>query len=146
MLVALIIANGSRVRLKRFWKKLDGDQLSEARLQEILKLVSSRKSEMSSIMDFEELIVIHRKFASLNFIALCLPPENEFAVLEFLQYFVEALAAQFESLAEIDIMFQLDKVYMLLDELVSNGSIVQTSKVGAIQAVSLIERGGPVVK
>ena len=43
-------------------------------------------------------------------------------------------------------MFQLDKVYMILDEMVANGHIVQTSKRGALTAVAAMERGGLVIK
>ncbi|TPX47510.1 hypothetical protein SeMB42_g02273 [Synchytrium endobioticum] len=150
MLLAFLISNKERIRLKRVWQSphnITTTTLPDAHgIQQLLISVSSRPRDAASMLDHAGLTAVYRKYASLTFLALCDSDENLFGVLEFIHHFVETLAAQFENLAEIDIMFQLDKVYLILDEMISNGCIVQTSKLGAIQAVAAMERGGLVVR
>jgi len=54
--------------------------------------------------------------------------ENELAILELIHNLVELLDTYFKSVCELDIMFNLERVYMILDEMVMNGCIVETNK------------------
>lgn len=42
--------------------------------------------------------------------------------------FVEVLDKYFSRVSELDIMFNLDKVHIILDEMILNGHIVETNK------------------
>ena len=54
--------------------------------------------------------------------------ENELSMMDFIHCFVETLDWHFGNVCELDIMFHLDSVYMILDEMVCNGQIVETNK------------------
>jgi len=65
--------------------------------------------------------------------------ENELAILELIHLFVETLDAYFSSVCELDIMFSLDRVHMILDEMILNGEIVDTNKKNILDPVYLID-------
>ncbi len=46
----------------------------------------------------------------------------------------------FENVCELDIMFNLEKAHIVLDELVSNGLIVDANKVNVLQVLAQTER------
>jgi hypothetical protein len=54
--------------------------------------------------------------------------ENELSILEFIHMIVETFDSYFEGVCELDIMFNVEKAHMILDEVVSNGEIVETNR------------------
>lgn len=44
------------------------------------------------------------------------------------------------SICELDIMYQLEQVHFLLDEMVQNGYIVETNKANILRPIDLMER------
>ena len=60
-------------------------------------------------------------------------------VYEFLQLFVETLNLYFGSICELDILYHVDKVFMILEEMVnSSGCIVNTNPRLVVDAVRAI--------
>lgn len=90
-------------------------------------------------MDFRADRVIYRRYASLYVIMVVEEGENELAVLELIHLLVEGLDLYFSSVCELDIMFNLDRAHMILDELLLNGDIVETSKRRLLEPVYLID-------
>ena len=72
--------------------------------------------------------ICYRRYASLFFIVGVDDDENELSMMDFIHCFVETLDWHFGNVCELDIMFHLDSVYMILDEMVCNGQIVETNK------------------
>jgi AP-4 complex subunit sigma-1 len=66
--------------------------------------------------------------------------ENELGILEFIHALVETMDKYFESVCELDIMFNLEKAHFILDEMVMNGSIVETNKVSILKPITLMEK------
>ena len=64
----------------------------------------------------------------MYFICLCDMNENELITLELIHHYVECLDKYFGNVCELDIIFNFHKVYLLLDELVLGGEIMETSK------------------
>jgi AP-2 complex subunit sigma-1 len=54
--------------------------------------------------------------------------ENELTYLELIHLFVESMDIYFGNVCELDIVFNFQKVYMLLDEVILGGEILETSK------------------
>ncbi len=44
------------------------------------------------------------------------------------------------SICELDIMYQLEQVHFLLDEMVMNGYVVDTNKLNVLRQIDLMER------
>ena len=72
--------------------------------------------------------ICYRRYASLFFIVGVDDDENELSMMDFIHCFVETLDWHFGNVCELDIMFHLDQVYVILDEMVCNGQIVETNK------------------
>ncbi|CAG8633444.1 31383_t:CDS:2, partial [Racocetra persica] len=54
--------------------------------------------------------------------------QNHLSILELVQAYVEILNTYFDNVCELDIMFNIEKVHVILEEMVSNGRIVETNK------------------
>ena len=72
--------------------------------------------------------ICYRRYASLFFIVGVDDDENELSMMDFIHCFVETLDWHFGNVCELDLMFHLDSVYVILDEMVCNGQIVETNK------------------
>ena len=66
--------------------------------------------------------------------------ENELGVLEFIHNLVETMDKWAGSICELDIMYQLEEVHFILDEMVMNGYIVETCKGATLRPVDLLEK------
>ena len=92
-------------------------------------------------MDYRGMRVVYRRYASLFFIVGTDPEEdNELGVLEFIHALVETLDKYFENVCELDIMFNLEKAQFILDEMVTNGAIVETNKANILKPILLLEK------
>merc|ERR1711862_310555 len=66
--------------------------------------------------------------------------ENELGLLEFIHTLVETMDKWAGSICELDIMYHLEQVHFLLDEMVMNGFIVETNKGNVLRPLDLMER------
>lgn len=67
-------------------------------------------------------------------------PKNELAALELVHALVEALDRHFGQVCELDIMSEPDTVHYILDEMVLNGSILDTNRAAVLEQVALLEK------
>ncbi|CAI2188399.1 1149_t:CDS:10, partial [Funneliformis geosporum] len=72
--------------------------------------------------------VQNRRYASLFFVIGFEEEENHLAILELVQAYVEILNTYFDNVCELDIMFNIEKVHVILEEMIMNGRIVETNK------------------
>ena len=66
--------------------------------------------------------------------------ENELGLLELIHALVETMDRWAGSICELDIMYQLEQVHFLLDEMVMNGYIVETNKSNVLRPIDLMDR------
>ena len=66
--------------------------------------------------------------------------ENELAVLEFIHSLVETLDRYFDSVCELDIMYHIEKAHYIVNEMVSNGYIVENNKANSLNQLSLLDK------
>ena len=66
--------------------------------------------------------------------------ENELGVLEFIHFLVETLDAYFVNVCELDIMFNIEKAYFMLDEIVQCGHIVETNRANVLEHMALLDK------
>lgn len=85
-----------------------------------------RSDEKSNIFEINEFKIIYRRYASLYFIIGCdLNDNNELSYLTFIHFIVELLDKYFESVCELDIMFNIEKIYYMIDEMIMDGYIME---------------------
>mmetsp|Transcript_7385 Transcript_7385/g.10768 ORF Transcript_7385/g.10768 Transcript_7385/m.10768 type:complete len:161 (+) Transcript_7385:140-622(+) len=117
---------------------------------EIIRKCLSRSELQCSFLEYRGYKVIYRRYASLFFIVGTKADinsvegaennENELGMLEFIHALVETMDRWAGSICELDIMYQLEQVHFLLDEMVMNGYIVETNKSSILRPLDLMER------
>jgi AP-4 complex subunit sigma-1 len=84
--------------------------------------------------------VVFRRYASLYFIVGIDDEENELATSEIIHFMVETMDRYFGTVCELDIMFNFDKVHLLIDEVIANGCIVEGSRRNALGPLELLDQ------
>lgn len=114
---------------------------------EIIRKCLSRSELQCSFLEYRGYKVIYRRYASLFFIVGTTADvageensENELGLLEFIHTLVETMDKWAGSICELDIMYQLEQVHYLVDEMVMNGYIVETNKSNILRPLDLMER------
>ena len=71
---------------------------------------------------------MYKRYASLYFCCAVEEEDNELEVLEVIHRYVEILDKYFGSVCELDIIFNFEKAYFVLDEYLLAGQLQESSK------------------
>ncbi|KAL0702912.1 hypothetical protein Bca4012_059034 [Brassica carinata] len=93
-----------------------------------------------SFVEHRNYKIVYRRYASLFFMVGVDDDENELAILEFIHLLVETMDKHFGNVCELDIMFHLEKAHFMLEEMVMNGCIVETSKANILSPIQLMDK------
>ncbi|KAJ1917921.1 AP-1 complex subunit sigma-2, partial [Mycoemilia scoparia] len=74
-------------------------------------------------------------YASLFFIAGIDMEDNELITLEIIHRYVEILDRYFGNVCELDLIFNFQKAYFILDEMIMAGELQEPSKRSVIRAI-----------
>lgn len=123
----LMVNKQGQTRLSRYYEyvEIHKRKMLEA---EVIKNCLSRSREQCSFIEYKDFKLVYRQYAALFIVVGINETENEMAVYELIHNFVEVLDRYFSRVSELDIMFNLDRVHIILDEMVLNGCIVETNK------------------
>ena len=66
--------------------------------------------------------------------------DNELLLMETIHLFVELLDQNFSTVCELDIVFQFNVVYAILDEFVLAGEVQESSKKNILDRVKELEK------
>nr|CAG27845.1 AdaPTin-1 protein [Suberites domuncula] len=131
----LLFSRQGKVRLQKWYQAYQ--QREKKKIQrELVSTILSRKSKMCNILEYRDLKVVYKRYASLYFCCAIEPEDNELIVLEILHRYVELLDKYFGSVCELDIIFNFEKAFFMLDELLVGGEIQESSKKNIIRAVT----------
>eukprot|EP01102_Stenamoeba_stenopodia_P003214 TRINITY_DN13143_c0_g1_i1.p1 TRINITY_DN13143_c0_g1~~TRINITY_DN13143_c0_g1_i1.p1 ORF type:complete len:144 (+),score=27.14 TRINITY_DN13143_c0_g1_i1:114-545(+) len=134
----LLVNKQGQTRLSKYYEYSNLDKRT-ALEGEIVRKCLSRNESQCSFLEYQNYKVVYRRYASLFFIVGVDESENELGILEFIHQIVETFDAYFEDVCELDIMFNLEKAHMIIDEMVLNGSIYETNRNNILAPISLIE-------
>ncbi|THG15413.1 hypothetical protein TEA_027141 [Camellia sinensis var. sinensis] len=98
---------------------------------EIVRKCLARTEKQCSFVEHRNYKIVYRRYASLFFLVGVDNEENELSILEFIHLLVETMdrhSGNMCNMCELDIMFHLEKAHFMLEEMVMNGCIVETSK------------------
>ncbi|KAN0000348.1 hypothetical protein ACTFIZ_000795 [Dictyostelium cf. discoideum] len=129
----LLVNIRGKTRLSQYYESIPFEE-RPAMESEIIRKCLSRTEIQCSFVEYKDYKVIYRKYATLFFIVAVDTTENELAILELIHNYVEILDSCFDNV----IMFNLDKAHFILDEMVSNGDIVEISKQHILEFVNLL--------
>uniref|UniRef100_A0A7S4IKL5 AP complex subunit sigma n=1 Tax=Odontella aurita TaxID=265563 RepID=A0A7S4IKL5_9STRA len=107
---------------------------------EVHRLVTSRDKKYTNFIEYNNYKLIYRRYAGLFFTIAVDVADNELSYLETIHLFVELLDSYFSNVCELDIVFNFNKVYSILDEYMLAGEIEETSKREILDRVKFMEK------
>jgi len=141
MIHAILVINTSgKARLTKFYDP----QFKETEQQQIIKdvfhLVSKRSDHMCNFLDAgkfwnKDSKIIYRHYATLFFIFVVDAQESELGILDLIQTFVETLDKCFRNVCELDLVFHMEKVHYILDEIIMGGMVLETKMTDIIESI-----------
>ncbi|XP_032800352.1 AP-1 complex subunit sigma-2 isoform X1 [Petromyzon marinus] len=130
----LLFSRQGKLRLQKWYVAL-GDREKKKVVKELVQAVLTRKPKMSSFLEWRDLKVTYKRYASLYFCCAVECHDNELLALETIHRYVELLDKYFGSVCELDIIFNFEKAYFILDEFLLGGEVQETSKKDVLKAI-----------
>uniref|UniRef100_A0A1A8MH65 AP complex subunit sigma n=2 Tax=Nothobranchius TaxID=28779 RepID=A0A1A8MH65_9TELE len=132
----LMVNQQGQTRLSRYFEPVE---LNRRAAQEaaVVRCCLSRNKEQCSFVEYQDFKLVYRQYAALYVVVGVSHTENELSIFELIQNFVEVLDRYFSRETNVgfsltrrlnQIMFHLDSVHIILDEMIQNGHIVETNK------------------
>ena len=116
-------------------------EAEKARIEaECHRLVTARDKKYTNFIEYNSYKLIYRRYAGLFFTIAVDVTDNELSYLETIHLFVELLDSYFSNVCELDIVFNFNKVYSILDEFMLAGEMEETSKREILDRVKLLEK------
>lgn len=100
-----------------------------------MHIILCRSPKTSSFVDWKDLKLVYKRYASLYFCCAIEDHDNELLTLETVHRLVELLDKYFGNVCELDIIFNFEKAYFILDEFLMGGEIQETSKEQVVRAI-----------
>lgn len=135
--------NGNQIASANYSQTSSNNQTEaeKARIEaEVHRLVTSRDKKYTNFIEYNNYKLIYRRYAGLFFTIAVDVQDNELSYLESIHLFVELLDSYFANVCELDIVFNFNKVYMILDEYMLAGEIEETSKKEILDRVKFLEK------
>lgn len=123
----LLFSRQGKVRLQK-WFTAYPDKQKKKIMRDLVGTTLSRKPKLCSFLEYKDLKIVYRRYASLYFLAAIEQDDNQLITLEVIHRYVEILDKYFGSVCELDIIFNFEKAYFILDELILGGEIQETGK------------------
>ncbi|XP_015905805.1 AP-3 complex subunit sigma-2 [Parasteatoda tepidariorum] len=126
-------------RLTKFYR-FYSEQRQQLIIRQIYQVVAKRGDtvcnfiEGGNILDDKSVKIIYRHYATLYIVFCVDSSESELAILDLIQVFVETLDKCFKNVCELDLVFHVDKVHYVLNEIVSGGLVLENSMSSILQA------------
>ncbi|XP_055336355.1 AP-1 complex subunit sigma-2-like isoform X2 [Paramacrobiotus metropolitanus] len=131
----LLFSRQGKLRLQK-WYVAQPEKQKKRITRELVNAVLQRKAKMCSFLEWKDLKVVYKRYASLYFCCAIDETDNELMTLEVIHRYVELLDKYFGSVCELDIIFNFEKAYFILDEFIIGGEVQETSKKNVLKAIS----------
>ncbi|KAJ7786055.1 AP complex, mu/sigma subunit [Mycena metata] len=121
----LLFSRQGKLRLAK-WFNTTNPKTKAHIIKDLTQQVLARRPRMCNVLESVDTRVIYRRYASLFFVCGIDAADNELMTLEILHRYVEVL----------DNIFNFQKAYAVLDELVMAGEFQESSKSSALRSVN----------
>ncbi|EMG48531.1 vas2 AP-1 complex subunit sigma-1 [Candida maltosa Xu316] len=130
-----LISRQGKNRLSKWYETISQKEKSKI-IRELSTIILSRRAKMCNVLEYKDLKVIYRRYASLFFVIGVDSDDNELIGLEVIHRFVEQMDKLYGNVCELDIIFGFDKAYHILDELLIDGYLQESSKKEVLKRVN----------
>ncbi|KAI1912058.1 RNA polymerase III-inhibiting protein maf1 [Ophidiomyces ophidiicola] len=131
----ILLSRQGKVRLAKWFITLSPKDKAKI-IKDVSQLVLSRRTRMCNFLEYKDSKVVYRRYASLFFIAGCSSTDNELITLEIVHRYVEQMDKYYGNVCELDIIFNFQKAYFILDELLLAGELQESSKKNVLRCIS----------
>ncbi|KAJ6258942.1 hypothetical protein Dda_5837 [Drechslerella dactyloides] len=155
----ILLSRQGKVRLSKWFTTLSLKEKNKI-IKEVSQLVLSRRTRMCNFLEYKGRVfqviqllivpraltqiplrpadtrVVYRRYASLFFIAGTDQNDNELITLEIVHRYVEQMDKYYGNVCELDIIFNFQKAYFILDELLLAGELQESSKKNVLRCIS----------
>ncbi|PKA46896.1 AP-3 complex subunit sigma [Apostasia shenzhenica] len=145
MIRAVMVMNTQgKPRLVRFYEFQPPEKQKEL-IRSVYGALSSRADNVSSFVQADKIFgqdtrLVYKHLATLYFVFVFDSSENELAMLDLIQVFVETLDRCFKNVCELDLVFNFSKLHSILDEIIFAGHVLETSSEQVMKAIEEIAR------
>ncbi|CAK9324005.1 unnamed protein product [Citrullus colocynthis] len=145
MIRAVIVMNTQgKPRFAKFYDFQPVEKQQEL-IRSVYGVLCSRAENVSNFVETESIFgpdsrLVYKHFATLYFVLVFNSSENELAMLDLIQVFVETLDKCFRNVCELDLVFNYSKMHTILDEIISGGQVLETSSSEVMKAVEEISK------
>ncbi|KAH8105876.1 Adaptor protein complex sigma subunit [Cristinia sonorae] len=131
----LLVSRQGKVRLAKWFQTMP--QKAKAKIvKDVTQLVLARRTRMCNFLEYKDTKVVYRRYASLFFVCGIGSEDNELITLEIVHRYVEVLDRYFGNVCELDLIFNFQKAYAILDELIIAGELQESSKKSVLRVVT----------
>uniref|UniRef100_A0A3Q1GWY8 Adaptor related protein complex 1 subunit sigma 3b n=1 Tax=Acanthochromis polyacanthus TaxID=80966 RepID=A0A3Q1GWY8_9TELE len=123
----LLFSRQGKLRLQKWFTPIPEREKKKI-IRDMTTMVLARQPRSCNFLHWKDLKIIYKRYASLYFCLAIENQENELLALEVIHRYVELLDKYFGNVCELDIIFNFEKAYFILDEFLLGGEIQETSK------------------
>ncbi|KAM9842882.1 AP-4 complex subunit sigma-1 isoform 1-T1 [Aulostomus maculatus] len=135
----LMVNRQGQTRLSRYYQPVELSRRA-ALEADVVHCCLSRKKDQCSFVEYKDFKLVYRQYAALYIVVGVTDVENELSIYELVHNFVEVLDKYFSHVSELDIMFNLDRVHIILDEMIQNGLIVETNRSSILAPLTALDK------
>ncbi len=130
-----LLSKQGKVRLAK-WFITIGPKEKQKVVKDVTQLVLARRTKMCNFMEWKDTKIVYRRYASLFFVAAIDTDDNELLALEIVHRYVEQMDKYYGNVCELDIIFNFQKAYFILDELLLAGEMQESSRKNVLRCVA----------
>lgn len=130
----LLMNKQGKVRLAKWFSTYQQKERTRV-TKEVANLVLPRDAQLCNFIDWRNLKIVYKRYASLYFVTAIDNDDNELVALDMIHQFVEVLDKHFSNVCELDLVFHFYKAYWLMDEVFLAGEMQEPSKRAATALV-----------
>ena len=104
-----LFSRQGKLRLQKYYAS-QPDINKKKMARELISKILARKPKMSSFLEYSDLKIVYKRYASLYFCCATDQNDNELLTLEIIHRYVELLDKYFGSVCELDIIFNFEKL------------------------------------
>ncbi|GAB2231836.1 hypothetical protein Drorol1_Dr00010852 [Drosera rotundifolia] len=145
MIRAVMVMNTQgKPRITRFYHYQPPEKQQEL-IRTVYSVLSNRLDNVSNFANASSIFgpdcqLVYKHYATLYFVFVYDSAENELAMLDLIQVFVETLDKCFKNVCELDVVYNYSKIHTILDEIIFAGQVLETSSTEIMRAVEEISK------
>eukprot|EP00963_Diacronema_lutheri_P003969 scaffold308_cov327-Pavlova_lutheri.AAC.2 len=118
----LLMSRQGKVRMAK-WYAPQMQKDKGKMTKELGQLVLKRHPKLCNVIEWRDKKLVYRRYASLYFIVGVDMEDNELIALETIHLYVESLDSYFGNVCELDLIYNFQQAYFMLDELIVAGEL-----------------------